>query len=51
LKPYTYVDHTLKGIQSLKNQTSLKSIDSNHMEEKSNEILEDQRKIKMISID
>jgi hypothetical protein len=27
LKPYKYVDHTLKGIQSSKNQNPTKSID------------------------
>jgi putative cell wall-binding protein len=37
LKPYTYVDQKLKGIYSSKIQKSLQSIDSNHMEEKSNE--------------
>jgi hypothetical protein len=32
LKPYTYVDQTLKGIQSLEDQKSLQSINENHME-------------------
>jgi hypothetical protein len=32
LKPYTYVDKTLKGIQSLKDQKFLLSIGENHME-------------------
>jgi uncharacterized membrane protein len=33
LKPYTYVDQTLKGIQSLKDQKSLQFINEKHMEE------------------
>ncbi len=37
LKPYRYVDHTLKGIQSSNNQKSLKSIDFDHRKDKSNE--------------
>jgi hypothetical protein len=50
LKPYKYIDQTLKGIQSSKYQTSLKSIDLNHREEKSDEHSEDQRTIKIIDI-
>jgi hypothetical protein len=37
LKPYTYVDQTLKGIQSLEDQKSLQSINKDHMEETSDE--------------
>ncbi len=37
LKPYTYADQTLKGIQSLQDQKFLKSIDENHMEKTSYE--------------
>jgi hypothetical protein len=33
LKPYTYVDQTMKGIQSLKDQKSSKTIKEDHMEE------------------
>jgi plasmid maintenance system killer protein len=48
LKPYTYVDQTLMGIQSSKNQKSLHSIDSNHMEEKFDENSKDHSKAKII---
>ncbi len=48
LKPYKYVDQTLKGIQSSKNQKSLKSIHSNHRKEKSNEDLENEITLKII---
>jgi hypothetical protein len=48
LKPYKYVDQTLNKIKSSNNQMSLKSIDSNHMEKKSNEDSKDQRKIEII---
>jgi hypothetical protein len=41
----------LKGIQSSQDQKSLQSIDENHMEEISNENLEDQREIETIGID
>jgi len=41
LKPYTYVDQTLKGIQSSKDQKSLQSIKENQLEETSIEDLED----------
>jgi hypothetical protein len=51
LKPYKYVDQTLKGIQSSKYQTFLKSIDSNHREEKFDEHLKDHRTIKIIDTD
>jgi hypothetical protein len=44
------VDQTLKGIQSSENQKSIQSIDSNHMEEKFNENLEDQNKTNIIGI-
>jgi hypothetical protein len=44
------VDQTLKGIQSSDNHKSIQSIDSNHMEEKSNENLEDQSKTNIIGI-
>jgi hypothetical protein len=37
LKPYKYVDQTLKGISNSKNQKTLESIDSDHMQEKFNE--------------
>ncbi len=42
------MDQTLKVSQSLDNQKSLKSINSNHREEKSKEDLKDQRKIEII---
>jgi hypothetical protein len=42
LKPYKYVDQILKGIQSLKNQMFIESIDLDHMEEKFDENLKDQ---------
>jgi hypothetical protein len=48
LKPYKYVDKTLKGIQSSKDQKSLQFIDEEHMEEISNEELEIQWKIETI---
>jgi hypothetical protein len=48
LKPYKYVDQTLKGIQSSKNKKNLKSIDFDHMEKKSDENSKDQRKTKII---
>jgi hypothetical protein len=51
LKPYKYVDQTLKGIQSSKYRTSLKSIDSNHRKEKSDEHSKDHRTIKIIDTD
>jgi ribosomal protein L20A (L18A) len=51
LKPYKYVDQTLKRIQSSKNKKSLKSIDFNHIKEKSNEDLEDERTLEIIDID
>ncbi len=38
------MDHTLKGIQSSKDQKSLQSIYENHMEEKYDENLEGQKK-------
>jgi hypothetical protein len=61
LKPYTYVDQTLKGIQSLVDQTlkgiqslvdqkSLQSIHENHIEETFNEDLENQIETKTIKI-
>jgi hypothetical protein len=37
LKPYKYVDQTLKGIQSSKNKKTLESIDFDHMEKKFDE--------------
>ncbi len=51
MKPYTYVDQTLKGIQSLEDQKSLLSIDEDHMEETSNEDLKDHTQTKTIKID
>ncbi len=48
LKQYTYVDQTLKGIQSSKDQKFLQSIDEDHMEERYDEDSEDQKKIKSI---
>jgi hypothetical protein len=48
LKPYKYVDKTLKGIQSSKNQNPIKSIDSDQMKKQSNEDSEDKRKIEII---
>jgi hypothetical protein len=51
LKPYKYVDQTLKRIQSSKNKKSLKSIDFNHIKEKSNEDSEDERTLEIIDID
>jgi hypothetical protein len=51
LKPYKYVNQTLKGIQNSKYQMSLKSIDLNHKEEKSNEHSKDHRTIKIIDTD
>ncbi len=42
------MDQTLKVSQSLDNKKSLKSINSNHKEEKFNEDLKDQRKIEII---
>jgi hypothetical protein len=41
LKQYTYVDQTLKGIQSSKDQKFLQSIDEDHMEERYDEDSED----------
>jgi hypothetical protein len=41
LKPYTYVDQIVEGIQSLENQKSLASIDENYMEEAFDEDLKD----------
>jgi hypothetical protein len=41
----------MKVSSSLRNYKSLKSIDFDHKEEKSNEDLKDQRKIKIIGID
>jgi len=37
LKPYTYVDQTLKGIHSLEDQKSLQFIDEEKMEERFDE--------------
>ncbi len=51
LKPYKYVDQTLKGIQSSKHWTSLKSIDSNHREEKFDEHSKDHKIRKIIDTD
>jgi len=51
LKPYTYVDQTLKGIQSLEDQKSLLSIDEDHVEETSNEDLKDHTQTKTIETD
>jgi hypothetical protein len=51
LKPYTYVDQTLKGIQSWEDQKSLQSINEDHMEEKYDEDSEDQSKINSIETD
>jgi hypothetical protein len=51
LKPYTYVDQTLKGIQSWEDQKSLQSIIEDHMEEKYDEDSEDQSKINNIETD
>jgi hypothetical protein len=48
LKPYTYMDQTLKGIHSSEDQKSLRFIDEEHMEERSNEKLEVQGKTKTI---
>ncbi len=48
LKLYKYLDQTLKGIQSLEDQESLKSIDSDDMEEKIDEDSEDQSKTNII---
>ncbi len=45
MKPYTYVDQTLKGIQNSKDQKSKQSIDENHMEKTYDEDLEDQSEI------
>jgi len=50
LKPYTYVDQTLKGIQSLVDQKSLQSIHENHIEETFNEDLGNQIETKTIKI-
>jgi hypothetical protein len=43
LKPYTYVDQIMKGIQSSNNQKSLPSIDEDYMEESSDDNSKDQR--------
>ncbi len=51
MKPYTYVDQTLKGIQSWEDQKSLQSIIEDHMEEKYDEDSEDQSKINNIETD
>jgi hypothetical protein len=51
LKPYKYVDQTLKGIQSLENQKYLESINSDHRKEKSNEDLKDHKTTDIIDID
>ncbi len=51
LKPYTYVDQTLKGIQSSKDQKSLQSIDENQMEETCDENSENHRETQTIGID
>ncbi len=42
LKPYTYVDQTLKGIQNSK--------DENHMEETSHEDSENQRELERLGL-
>ncbi len=44
LKPYTYVDQTLKGIQNSKDKKSLQFIDEEYMEERYDEELEIQGK-------
>jgi len=49
LKPYRYVDQTLKGIQSLENKKSLKSIDFGYRTKKFDENLEDERTSKIIN--
>jgi hypothetical protein len=51
LKPYTYLDQIVKGIQSLKNHKFLPSIDEDYTEETSYEDFEDQREIETIGID
>jgi hypothetical protein len=45
LKPYTYVNQTLKGIQSSEDQKFLQSIDEDHMEKTSNEDPKDHKEI------
>jgi hypothetical protein len=51
LKPYTYVDQTLKGIKSSKDHKSLQSINEKHTEKTSDEDSKDQRETKTIGID
>jgi hypothetical protein len=51
LKPYTYVDQTLKGIQSSKDHKSLQSINKDHMEETFNEDLENHKETNTIGTD
>jgi hypothetical protein len=48
LKPYRYVDQTLKGIQSLGNKKSLEFIDFDHRKEKSNENLKDEKTFEIV---
>jgi hypothetical protein len=43
LKPYTYVDQTLKGIESSEDQKSLQSKNKDHMEKISDENSKDQK--------
>ncbi len=43
LKPYTYVDKTLKGIQSSEDQKFVQFIKEDHTEKTSNEDSEDQK--------
>ncbi len=51
LKPYTYVDQIVKGIESSQNQKSLPSIDEDYIEETFYEDLEDQRETKIDQTD
>jgi hypothetical protein len=50
LKPYRYVDQTLKRIQSSQNQKSLESINFDHKKEEFDEDLEDERTSEIIDI-
>jgi hypothetical protein len=50
LKPYRYVDQTLKGIQSSQNQKSLESINFYHKKKEFDEDLEDERTSEIINI-
>jgi hypothetical protein len=50
LKPYRYVDQTLKGIQSSKKKKSLESIDFDHKKIKSNEDSKDKKTLDIVDI-